>query len=231
MTTRGRFVGTLGHHAIPLDVTHQICVISMRHTEYTCQDLSRPVRPSRELVGGRFGICSPTEDCRRNRPLQAPVDLWGSGADAEMQRLIDSVSGLSPWLRQVDGLCRPNGKSRRNSNSQLNPGSSLGISDPSASWIYSMDRVRFGAGLTLFLHWLSSVRVMIFKSDAAEVQHVDFSDSPHAGKAINARLIFTCVVFGAASFLFGFDDKIISPVAALPAFVSGSAKGKGVYTR
>ncbi|CAG8072516.1 unnamed protein product [Penicillium olsonii] len=97
-----------------------------------------------------------------------------------------------------------------------------------------MDRVRFGAGLTLFLHWLSSVRVMIFKSDAAEVQHVDFSDSPHAGKAINARLIFTCVVFGAASFLFGFDDKIISPVAALPAFVEKfqgpNPSGKSVLT-
>ena len=89
-----------------------------------------------------------------------------------------------------------------------------------------MDRVRFGAGLTLFLHWVSTVRnAMTFeKEDPAEVQHVDFSDSPSSSRrAINAQLIFACTVFGAASFLFGFDDKIISPVAALPAFVGGSA--------
>lgn len=93
-----------------------------------------------------------------------------------------------------------------------------------------MHSVRFGAGLTLFLHWLSSLRNMTFerKEDDAQVQHVDFSVRSH-GKAINPQLIFTCIVFGAASFLFGFDDKIISPVAALPAFVSGSASQGGIY--
>jgi len=90
-----------------------------------------------------------------------------------------------------------------------------------------MDRVRFGTGLTLLLHWFSTIRdAMTFEKkecDSAEIQHVDFSDShPSSRKAINAQLIFACTVFGAASFLFGFDDKIISPVAALPAFVGGS---------
>lgn len=93
-----------------------------------------------------------------------------------------------------------------------------------------MGRVRFGAGLTLILHWLSSIRNIMSsdrkENDLAQVQHVDFSDA-HSHRshtnAINARLIWACVVFGAASFLFGFDDKIISPVAALPAFVSDSA--------
>ncbi|CAG8403462.1 unnamed protein product [Penicillium salamii] len=77
-----------------------------------------------------------------------------------------------------------------------------------------MSRVRVGTALTLLLHWLSSFTM---DKSASEVQHVDFPHSRHS--QINARLIFTCVVFGAASFLFGFDDKIISPVAALPAFV------------
>jgi hypothetical protein len=54
----------------------------------------------------------------------------------------------------------------------------------------------------------------------AYVQHVDLLHEGRPGKAINARLIFACTVFGAASFLFGFDDKIISPVAALVPFVS-----------
>ncbi|KAL4898490.1 general substrate transporter [Aspergillus ambiguus] len=38
--------------------------------------------------------------------------------------------------------------------------------------------------------------------------------------AINGFLLLTCVVFAAASLLFGFDDKIISPVASLQPFVS-----------
>lgn len=91
--------------------------------------------------------------------------------------------------------------------------------------------VRFGAALTLILHWGSSIRnamsgLSCVKEHDSEIQHVDFSDAPgqsHTGNAINTQLILACVVFGAASFLFGFDDKIISPVAALPAFVSSPA--------
>lgn len=38
--------------------------------------------------------------------------------------------------------------------------------------------------------------------------------------AINLMLVFSCLAFGASSFLFGYDDRVISPVAATPAFVS-----------
>lgn len=95
-----------------------------------------------------------------------------------------------------------------------------------------MNRVRFGAALTLIVHWGSSIRnamsglSCVKEHDSAEIQHVDISDAPvksETGTAVNAQLILACVVFGAASFLFGFDDKIISPVAALPAFVSSPA--------
>jgi hypothetical protein len=64
---------------------------------------------------------------------------------------------------------------------------------------------------------------MHFKCPSAEIQHVDYSDSPRKPQAVNFQLIFACTVFAAASFLFGFDDKIISPVAALPDFVSAGA--------
>lgn len=37
--------------------------------------------------------------------------------------------------------------------------------------------------------------------------------------AINPLLICSCLAFGAASFLFGYDDKVISPVAATQYFV------------
>jgi hypothetical protein len=37
--------------------------------------------------------------------------------------------------------------------------------------------------------------------------------------AVNALLILACIAFGSASFLFGYDDKVISPIAALSAFV------------
>lgn len=57
-------------------------------------------------------------------------------------------------------------------------------------------------------------------ANSAETQHIDLLHDSQVGNAINAWLIFTCTVFGAASFLFGFDDKIISPVAALTPFVS-----------
>jgi hypothetical protein len=38
--------------------------------------------------------------------------------------------------------------------------------------------------------------------------------------AINLMLVLSCLAFGASSFLFGYDDRVISPVAATPAFVS-----------
>ncbi|KUL85291.1 hypothetical protein ZTR_07918 [Talaromyces verruculosus] len=53
--------------------------------------------------------------------------------------------------------------------------------------------------------------------------------------AVNALLILACIAFGSASFLFGYDDKVISPIAALSAFVydfqgPGSDKGSLVLT-
>ncbi|KAJ5753804.1 uncharacterized protein N7511_007957 [Penicillium nucicola] len=75
--------------------------------------------------------------------------------------------------------------------------------------------------ISLFRHWSGSIRAMGQKQDGcdADIQCVDLLHEKRVGKAINAQLIFACAVFGAASFLFGFDDKIISPVAALVPFV------------
>jgi hypothetical protein len=56
------------------------------------------------------------------------------------------------------------------------------------------------------------------ESESPEVEHIDHSTQEKG--AVNARLVFACVVFGAASFMFGYDDKLISPVAALSGFVS-----------
>ncbi|EPS26106.1 hypothetical protein PDE_01042 [Penicillium oxalicum 114-2] len=70
--------------------------------------------------------------------------------------------------------------------------------------------------------WTESIRSIMTNSTketvgTAQVAHIDGAS---CGKsAVNARLIFACVVFCAASFVFGYDDKLISPVAALPAFV------------
>ncbi|KAJ5099172.1 hypothetical protein N7532_006173 [Penicillium argentinense] len=58
---------------------------------------------------------------------------------------------------------------------------------------------------------------------SAEIEHADLPRSEKG--AVNARLVFACVVFSAASFMFGYDDKLISPVAALESFV---AKFQGV---
>lgn len=58
--------------------------------------------------------------------------------------------------------------------------------------------------------------------DVSHVQHVDFaSDSRTSSKerTVNFFLLLTCAAFGSASLVFGFDDKIISPVAALGPFV------------
>ncbi|QRD84291.1 permease of the major facilitator superfamily [Aspergillus flavus] len=74
-------------------------------------------------------------------------------------------------------------------------------------------------------------------SDTSDVQHLDLTttNSHHLSKerTVNVFLLVACVVFGAASFLFGFDDKIISPVAALHPFVEryqGPNPRTGRYT-
>jgi hypothetical protein len=41
--------------------------------------------------------------------------------------------------------------------------------------------------------------------------------------AINLLMVMSCLAFGAGSFLFGYDDKIISPVAATKYFVRVSS--------
>lgn len=53
--------------------------------------------------------------------------------------------------------------------------------------------------------------------DSAEVEHIDHTH--HGKRAVNALLVLACTVFAAASFIFGYDDKLISPVIALPLFV------------
>ncbi|KNG85816.1 putative sugar transporter [Aspergillus nomiae NRRL 13137] len=74
-------------------------------------------------------------------------------------------------------------------------------------------------------------------SDTSDVQHLDLTSTeshcPSKERTVNVFLLVTCVVFGAASFLFGFDDKIISPVAALDPFVEryqGPNPSTGRYT-
>lgn len=54
--------------------------------------------------------------------------------------------------------------------------------------------------------------------DSTEVEHIDRPQQLEK-RAVNAGLIVACTVFAAASFIFGYDDKLISPVIALPAFV------------
>ncbi|KAJ5204026.1 uncharacterized protein N7498_004905 [Penicillium cinerascens] len=66
---------------------------------------------------------------------------------------------------------------------------------------------------------------------SAEVEHVVYSEKG----AVNALLVLVCVVFGASSFMFGYDDKLISPVAALTPFVEkfqgpNPATGKYILT-
>lgn len=69
-----------------------------------------------------------------------------------------------------------------------------------------------------FSHW-ARVAMVTDKDEmaAAEVEHIDRLEREKG--AVNALLVLACVVFGAASFIFGYDDKIISPVIALPEFV------------
>ncbi|KAE8351187.1 general substrate transporter [Aspergillus coremiiformis] len=75
------------------------------------------------------------------------------------------------------------------------------------------------------------------ESQTSDVQHLDLTTTKShrlsKERTVNVCLIGACVVFGAASFLFGFDDKIISPVAALHPFVEryqGPNPTTGKYT-
>lgn len=85
-------------------------------------------------------------------------------------------------------------------------------------------RLVFGACTpsALFSHWAWTLRAaMTVEKDeigSAEVEHVDPRRSEKG--AVNALLIFSCIIFGAASFIFGYDDKLVSPLAALTPFVS-----------
>lgn len=60
------------------------------------------------------------------------------------------------------------------------------------------------------------------KTDAIGVLHHEETPAPIVarGNAVNNFLIFACTTFAAASFLFGYDDKVISPIIALEPFVS-----------
>lgn len=70
-------------------------------------------------------------------------------------------------------------------------------------------------------HWACTLRTAMSDKDelSSEVEHIDHLQRREKG-AVNALLILACAVFAAASFIFGYDDKIISPVVALPEFVS-----------
>jgi sugar porter (SP) family MFS transporter len=52
----------------------------------------------------------------------------------------------------------------------------------------------------------------------------DIADSevvfPDESRAVNTLLVVACLTFGASSFLFGYDDKVISPLVSLELFVS-----------
>lgn len=66
------------------------------------------------------------------------------------------------------------------------------------------------------------------KTEAVESAHVDkdsaqnvvLSSEVDSARVWNPMLILSCVFFAASSMLFGFDDKVISPVAAMETFVS-----------
>lgn len=53
----------------------------------------------------------------------------------------------------------------------------------------------------------SKAEVVLHKEDGESLSPIAAN-----GKAVNPFLIFACVTFAAASFLFGYDDKVISPV-------------------
>lgn len=57
-----------------------------------------------------------------------------------------------------------------------------------------------------------------------EVPRTTFLQGVEAGPgnkegAVNILLIYSCVVFAAASFLYGYDNAVVGPVAALGPFV------------
>ncbi|KAI7781292.1 sugar transporter [Diaporthe eres] len=77
----------------------------------------------------------------------------------------------------------------------------------------------------------------IEKTDALGAIHHEEPPQPviAEGNAVNPFLIFACVTFAAASFLFGYDDKVISPIIALKPFVEkyqgvNEATGEFVFT-
>lgn len=60
-----------------------------------------------------------------------------------------------------------------------------------------------------------------------QIQHVDAEGHPTIlasdvgeTKVFNFMLILACITFAAPAILFGYDDKVISPVAAMEQFVS-----------
>lgn len=72
---------------------------------------------------------------------------------------------------------------------------------------------------------------------SGDIQHVDeegrnvvLASQTGSDKVWNPLLILSCVAFGCTSVLFGYDDKVVSPVAAMEPFVSqnilwGDCKG------
>lgn len=62
------------------------------------------------------------------------------------------------------------------------------------------------------------------KAEVIAASHKEEGETPSLlaarGPAVNPLLIFACATFAAASFLFGYDDKVISPIIALEPFVS-----------
>lgn len=63
------------------------------------------------------------------------------------------------------------------------------------------------------------------KLETCNVEEIPAADGLAPGMrpdegAVNLMLVLSCLAFGASSFLFGYDDRVISPVAATPAFVS-----------
>lgn len=65
-------------------------------------------------------------------------------------------------------------------------------------------------------------KTQIAEKTIAALHHENGEPAPIVaeGSPVNGFLIFACVTFAAASFLFGYDDKVISPIMALEPFVS-----------
>ena len=80
--------------------------------------------------------------------------------------------------------------------------------------------------VALLSQWTCSLRATLVMpgKDECRSAEVERMNRRHKEGPINVLLILACIVFGAASFMFGYDDKVISPVIALPAFVSLSVR-------